>query len=96
MVVFSQLLFNVSELYARKFRKELYDLKKIGTNFGDIKTLFDKLQHSFQKDNAHYSQITTFGKKRELTNEINEQILDQINELNEFCQTCTPKKKKRK
>lgn len=54
MVVFNQLLFNISELYARKFRKELYDLKKIGTNPGTIEPIIGHLKTDFRMAQSYF------------------------------------------
>ena len=86
--------FDLSELYARKFRKKIFEEKK---GFSDViffRPIYDEIQKEYTAEHTLAGQITELGKNREKLNELHNKVLKEIQILSDFCKTCKPKKKK--
>ncbi len=98
LLLLANLQFDMSELFARKFRKELYERKKLGSaaNFYDL--AHAEVSNEYSKLNAEInSQLRISNDWSSTISDYSKKINSEINELYEYCKTCKPvKKKKRK
>ena len=92
----SQYSFDLTELYARKFRKELYTKKGAFSGVDFFKPIFNDLQEKMNAENARVLKRTNFGKNENLLAEEHKALLFQIKELSDFCFDCKPPKKKKR
>jgi hypothetical protein len=88
-----QYLFDLSELYARKFRKKLYEEKGTFSNPTYIKPLYDEIANELSSRSLTAFKETELGKKRDKLAVLHKQVKIEIEELSYFCITCKPKKK---
>lgn len=94
LVRFAQFEFDLSELYARKFRKRIFEEKGILSNPNFFKPLYDSILEEFAERHTLAGKETEVGQKKERLNEIHQQVLAEIKELSSFCKMCKPPKKK--
>lgn len=95
LLKFAQYHFDVNELYARKFRKLLFENK--GT-FSDIKfmhPLFEQNQEELTERVTEAGELTNLGMDEDLLLSLHLKVLDELKELNDFCKTCKPPKVKK-
>lgn len=96
LVAFAQFQFDLSELYARKFRKELYEQKGTFSNVQFFKTSFDKIQEEYNLRLLAANKSTEMGENSIKLAALREEVLEEINQLQDFCKSCkTPKKQKK-
>ncbi|WP_417350457.1 hypothetical protein [Flavobacterium alkalisoli] len=96
MVDFAQYEFDACELYARKFRKMLYEEKGTFSDISYVQPLFDNIRREYNDRTAKAGKATDLGQKSEELKMLHEEVLKEIDELADFCKTCKPKKKKKK
>jgi len=94
LVSFAQFEFDLSEFYARKFRKKLYEEKGAFSNISFFKPLFDNIQKEMVERDTNAGKATDLGRKKEKLQALHEEVLKEIQELNDFCKECQPPKKK--
>jgi hypothetical protein len=90
---FAQYEFDLSELYARKLRKEIYDKKGTFSDVSFLQVLFNSIQQHYTEDHAMASKNTNLGQEEEKLAAIHSAVLQKINELPDFCKNCKPPKK---
>lgn len=93
---FSQFEFDLNELYARKFRKSLFEEKDALTNMNDINTLYSEAQKNFIAERSRVSKITNMGIESIKLKEIHLKVVEEIELLSEYCKYCKPIKNKNK
>ncbi len=84
-LTYQQTLFDISEIYARQFRKALHDNRKkimSGTNF--IEELDQKYMSDFSKRRIDYDRETKFGTDMDKQKEWEAQIQKELSELSDF------------
>jgi hypothetical protein len=96
LVNYAQYLFDLSELYARKFRLAIYEGKGTFSNVSYMHPIFDQLQREMTTEEARVQKLTDLGMKEELLNAERLKVRLAIDELAEFCETCKPSKRSRK
>jgi len=96
LIKYGQYNFDLTELYARKFRKEMYLQKGAFSDISFFQPIFKKIQEEMNAENARVFKATEMGKKEQLLKEEHEKILLEINTLSDFCLECKPPKKKKK
>lgn len=95
LLCFSRYAFDLSELYARKFRKKLFEEKGIFSDVNFFKSLYDKIQSEFTERCTIAERVTDLGRNREQLKELHQEVLREIEQLSDFCKICKlPKKKK--
>jgi len=95
MVNLAQYGFDLSELYARKLRKKIFEGKRTFSDVTFLKPLYDENQKQLNELIANASNETNFGSKKDKLKALHEQVLKEIEELSDFCKECkTPKKTK--
>jgi hypothetical protein len=94
LLAFAQYEFDTCELYARKFRKSLYEEKGTFSDINYVEQIIYKIRAENTKRTTEAGKLTELGKKDLILAELHKQVLTEINELSDFCKTCKPKKKK--
>lgn len=95
LVAYGQYTFDLSELYARKFRKRLYENKSAFSGADYYKPIFNEIQEEMNTEVARVSKLTELGSKRDILSFEHQKVLEQIDGFPEFCKSCKPKKKKK-
>ena len=96
LVNFGQYSFDLTELYSRKFRKELYEQKGAFSDASFFKTIYEELQEQMNAELARVLKTIELGKKSNLLKEERQKVLAQIEQLSDFCKACKPPRKKKK
>ena len=92
---FGQYNFDLTELYARKFRKELYEQKDAFSSASFFRPIYDKLQVEMNDINTRVLKESELGKNKELLEKEHQLVLAEIETLADFCKECKPPKKKK-
>lgn len=95
MLNFARFGFDLSELYARKFRKKLFEEKAAFSDASFFRPLFDEIQREFAEEHTIAGTLTDLGRNREKLSELHQKVLEEIDQLSDFCKLCKPPKKKR-
>ncbi|MFM7859441.1 MAG: hypothetical protein ACKO96_47830 [Flammeovirgaceae bacterium] len=95
LVNFARYEFDLCELYARKFRKLLYEGKGAFSNVNFFKPIYDDVQHEFVNRHSAAAAETDLGRNEEKLAVLHQQVLKELEAFKEFCKTCTPPKKKK-
>jgi len=66
LLMVGQYEFDLTELYSRKFRKELYKQKATFSNVSFFKPIYDKLQSEMNQVNAQVFKDTELGRYSEI------------------------------
>lgn len=94
LVNFAQYEFDLTELYARNFRKQLYDKKGAFSSTKFFQPIYDTLQQQFAAKDAEAGKLANFGQDSGNLTELHNEVLEEIDSLSDFCKSCKPKKKK--
>ncbi len=92
---FARYEFDLSELYARKLRKKLYEGKAVFSDVSFFRPLNDEIQNEFTKRHTLASQVSNLGKDSKKLRELHQEVLKEIEQLADFCKKCKPQKKKK-
>jgi len=95
MVRFGQYTFDLAELYARKFRKKIYEEKGTFSDASFFLQIFDVIQEEMNAESARVSKVTDLGREEELLLQEHQRVINEINQLSDFCMECKPPKKKK-
>jgi len=95
IVSYAQYEFDLSELYARKFRKQLYEQKGAFSNATFFRPIYDNIQKEFTERDTNAGKETDLGRKKDKLKILHEAVLKEIEELADFCKACKPPKKKK-
>jgi hypothetical protein len=95
LLEFARFDFDLCELYARKFRKELHDRKGAFSNADFFRPIYDEVQKEFSVRHATAAQQTDLGRNRELLAKLHGEVLAEIDQLADFCKSCKAAKKKK-
>ena len=96
LLEFARYDFDLSELYARKFRKKMFENKNAFSDMGFYKPIYDEIQTEFTERHTNASVQTDLGKNGEKLKELHEAVLVEIGQLSDFCKYCKPPKKRKK
>lgn len=94
IVKFANYQFDLSELYARKFRKRIFEEKATFSGVHFFKPIYDAIQEEFSKRLTNASKETDLGRKSEKLNVLHQEVNHEIESLSDFCKECKPKRKK--
>lgn len=86
--------FDLSELYARKIRKALFENKKTFSEASFFKPIYDEL---IAERNARSSRVyleSDFGTLNDILEKEHQAVKAGIEELADYCKSCKPPKKK--
>lgn len=87
--------FDLTELYARKLRKSIYENKKTFSSSEALLSLYEKTQIEMRERSSKTMKETNFGEKAELLKNEHNLVLKEIEKLAEFCKECKISKKKK-
>lgn len=93
---FARYQFDLSELYARKLRKKLYEEKGTFSNIKFFQPIYNNIQEEFLKRQTVAMKTTDLGRKKEKLIIMHQEVLMEIKNLEGFCKSCKPPKKRRK
>ena len=96
LLEFAKFDFDLAELYARKLRKRLYEEKGAFSDANFFQPVYDEINKEFVDRHTAAGKETDLGKNRDKLNELHAQVMQEIDELPDFCKTCKPSKKKNK
>lgn len=94
LVLFGQYSFDLSELYARKLRKELYEKKKTFSNASFFKPIYEETLAKLNEENSNMFSKYNFGKNKAALVSAHEKVKKELLVLANFCKTCKSPKKK--
>jgi hypothetical protein len=92
---FSRYEFDLSELYARKLRKEIYEQKGTLSDVNYLKVLYDQIQMKYAEEHAMAAKTTNLGLDSPKLAVLRTVVLKQIQNHSDFCKSCKPSKKKK-
>ena len=92
---FARFNIDLAELYARKFRKKLYEEKGAFSDVSFFRPAFDQIQKEFVERHSLAAKETDIGRNAEKLSALHYLVQMEINELPDFCKTCKPPKKKK-
>jgi hypothetical protein len=95
LLAFANFQFDLVELYARKFRKKLYENKGAFTNPSFLEPIYNEIQAELNERHAEAGEVSNLGIKSEVLQEIHQEVLAEIDELDDFCKDCKPPKAKK-
>ncbi len=95
LVEFARYEFDLSELYARKFRKKLFEEKSTFSSVRFVQPAFDQMQKEFSNRHTLAGKITDLGRNQEELSKLRQEVLAEIELLSDFCKLCKPSKKKK-
>jgi len=96
LLAMCNLNFDVSELFARKFRKELYERKRFGSSADFFTEANSYISHEYSKFTAELnSRLSVAPDWNVVINEYSQKVNDEIQALNEYCKSCKISKKKK-
>jgi hypothetical protein len=94
LLAFARYEFDLSELYARKFRKKIFEKKKAFSDASFYSPLYDEIRKEYVAARTAAAKSADLGRNREILNELHGEVLKEIQQLADFCKMCNPKKKK--
>jgi hypothetical protein len=95
LLEFARYEFDLSELYARKFRKKMYEEKKAFSNVSFYRPLYDEIQREFNERHTTAGVQSDLGRNKEKLKELHQAVLLEIEQLPDFCKLCKPQKQKK-
>ncbi|MFD2520353.1 hypothetical protein [Emticicia soli] len=95
LLKFAQLNFDLTELYARKYRKKLFESKGVLSNVNFFQEAYKGIEQEYNEKVAELGKLTNVGQANIRIEEAQIQVLKEIDELFEFCKSCKPKRKKK-
>lgn len=91
---FAQFGFDLSELYARKLRKKIYEEKGAFSDPAFFKPLFEENQAELNARLSKASLETDLGRNKLKLTELHREVLLEIGQFSDFCKECKPPKKR--
>jgi len=95
LVNFARYDFDLLELYARKFRKTLFEEKGAFSDVNFFKPIYDQMQNEFAQRHTVAGKITDLGRNKEKLRELHHEVLIEMKLFSDFCKDCKPVKKKK-
>lgn len=95
LLKFAQLNFDLTELYARKYRKKLFESKGVLSDVNFFQEAYKGIEQEYNERVAEFGKLTNVGQADIRIEEAQVQVLKEIDELSEFCKSCKPKRKKK-
>jgi hypothetical protein len=92
---FARYEFDLSELYARKLRKEIYEQKGTFSDVSFLKVMYDQIQKQYTEEHATAAKNTNLGLETAKLTALQIEVTKQIQNYPDFCKSCKPPKKKK-
>jgi len=96
LLSFARYEFDLTELYARKFRKRLYEEKGAFSNSDFFQPVYDEIHEAYVEELNQSRNLTQLGQNRQELENLHDDVLNQLEELADFCYSCKPPKKRKK
>jgi len=93
LVAFARFEFDLSELYARKFRKKLFEEKGAFSSAAFFQPSYEQVHNEMSQRHTLVGAETDVGMNREKLREFHEAVRLEIEALKDFCKSCKPPKK---
>ncbi len=94
LLAMASLDFDLAELYARKFRKSIYENKKLVSSTQLFQEEFEKVSNTYSDRRAQMmSEVMASSMPHETLASYRQHVNLEILTLEEFCKACKPKKK---
>lgn len=93
LLAFAQYDFDLKELYARKFRQRMFEEKKAFSDINYSRPIYESVQKEYASRHALAGSQTDIGIQEDKLRIIHQDVLNEIDELYDFCKTCKPPKK---
>ena len=87
--------FDLVELYARKFRKRLFEEKGAFSSVSFFKPVYDEIQKEFSERHTTSAKETDMGRNKEKLSVLHSIVLTEMEQYPDFCRSCQPKKRKK-
>jgi hypothetical protein len=91
---YAQMQFDLLELYARKYRKQLYESKGALSNYNFFQQAHDQINAELIKRQVEMQDAALESEDKRAA--YHQQIRKEISEMPDFCKECKPTKVKRK
>jgi hypothetical protein len=91
LLYFARYEFDLSELYARKLRKKLYEEKATFSSADFFRPASEEIQKEFNQRHAIAAKAADIGR-----NELHNEVRKEMEQLVDFCKQCKPSKRKNK
>lgn len=95
LLLFARFDFDLAELYARTFRKKLYEEKGAFSDVNFFRPIYDDVQKQFVERHSKAAVVSDLGRNKEKIKELHNEVLAEIAQLSDFCKECKPQKKKK-
>ena len=95
LLAFARYQFDLNELYARKFRKRLYEEKGAFSDVSFFRPAYDALQQEMAERHARAAADTDIGRQEEALQALHRDVITEIALLKDYCRTCKPPMKRR-
>ena len=96
LLQFARYTFDLSELYARKFRAGLHAEKGAFSGVDFYRPLYEDLQRDHNVRHARAATTTQLGQQRSELAVLHAEVITEMEALADFCKTCKPPKRKSK
>ena len=96
LVSFARYSFDLTELYARKFRKRLYEEKETFSRSDFYQPLFEEANAELKEEHSRVLKLTEFGQDEAVLRHEHQRVREMIRTLEMFCRECKPPKKLKK
>lgn len=95
LLAFARFEFDLNELYARKFRKRIFEEKGAFSEVSFFRPAFDELQQELAARRTQAARDTDIGRDEASMQQRHIAVLSEIDGLKDFCRTCKPPRKRR-
>lgn len=90
---FARFEFDLSELYARKFRKRLNEEKELFSDPGYFMPIYNEIQKEYTERHTQAASLTDMGRNKAQLTKLHNEVKAEIQQLSDYCKLCKPPKK---
>lgn len=94
LLSFARFDFDLAELYARHFRKRMFEKKGAFSDASFFRPVYDEIQREYAARHTAAAKETEIGHDSLKLIVLHNAVKNEIEALYEFCKTCKPSKKK--
>ncbi len=95
LIEFARYQFDLSELYARKFRQQLFEKKGAFSSVDFFRPIYDSIQSDLTNRLTNVGRLTDLGRNKAKIAELHAEVLKEIEEMADYCKSCRPSKKRK-
>lgn len=96
LLSFARYSFDLTELYARKFRKRMYEEKETFSSADFYQPIFEEINNELSAEHARVLKLTDLGREEGILKLEHQKVKGQIQVLSDFCKSCKPPKRRKK